>query len=150
MPKWAKILLITLGSLLLLGAIVTVIVIAAGVYLWNTEGKKFAESSVKSVQEGEAFGRKSENRQCIPEAVNRFKQDTGLGGTIGAKIFLSSCLKTSRETPNFCEGVPRRFDFAKSGAWQQEKCRDAGLADEANCPQLFDAVQDHCEKKGGN
>ncbi|MEO6393609.1 MAG: hypothetical protein ABIP75_17290 [Pyrinomonadaceae bacterium] len=150
MPKWAKILLITLGSLVVLGIIAVVIAIAAGAYWWNTEGKKFVESSAKAMQEGETFGRKAENRECIPEAVDRFKQNSGIGGTISAKLFLTGCLKTSRETPNFCDGVPRRFDFTKSASWRQQRCREVGLADDPNCQQLFDAVQDHCEKKGSN
>ena len=143
MPKWAKILLIILGVFVLLG----IGVIIAGVVWWNSSGKQFFEGAMKSVQEGQTYGRSADNAACVDESFVRFKRDSSMTNIVSARSFLTGCLQTSKSTPNFCDGVPAQLEFTNSARWKTEQCQARGLGSDPNCPQMFDAVQQHCEKQ---
>jgi hypothetical protein len=144
MPKWAKILLIIVGVFVVLG----IGVIIAGVVWWNKGGgKEMLEGAVQAVQDGQTYGRTSDNAACVNEAVVRYKRSSDLTNIISAKSFLTGCLQTSKSTPSFCDGVPTRLQFTESARWKQDQCRERGMESDTNCQQLFDAVQQHCEQK---
>ena len=146
MPKWAKILLILAGVLVLL----IIGVVVATVYVWNTKGKQFLEQTMKTREDGREYGKKSDNAACVTEGLVRYKKDSSFTGIVNAKSFLTGCLQTSRPTPNFCEGVPRRLDFSDSARWRIEQCKKNDLGEDSNCQQIFDAVQEYCEEHGSS
>ena len=41
------------------------------------------------------------------EALSRYKQHQGIGGSISTSLFLKSCLDGSRPTAGFCDDGPR-------------------------------------------
>jgi len=59
---------------------------------------------------------------------------------------MNSCLQVSRPTPNFCDSVPSRLEFTESVRWQMDECKRHGLAPERQCGQLFQQVQQYCER----
>jgi hypothetical protein len=144
MPKWLKILLIIFGCLILM----VVGVIGVGVYWWNKQGSQFFQGAMQSVKDGQDYGKHADNAGCVTEAIGRYKHDTSFNGIIVSKSFLTGCLQTSRATPEFCNGVPRRLSFTDSAKWRLEQCRAVGLGEDSNCQQIFDAVQQHCETAG--
>lgn len=143
MPTWLKVILIILGIFLLLG----VVAIIGGVVWWNKSGKGMFEGAVQAVQDGQKYGRSTDNKGCVSEGVKRFKTDTSLTGTISAKGFVSGCLQTSDSNPTFCDGVPGQFEFSDVARWETDQCRQNGLGGEQNCPQVFAAVVEHCNKR---
>lgn len=143
MPTWLKVLLIVGGLLLVL----IIVAVAGGIYF----GKKYLpgliESSKQSMGEGEEYGRRTDNEGCLSESVSRHKSAEGFGDMLKNSLFLNSCLEHSRETPGFCDAVPRRTDFMKSAQWQMAECKRHGLSMESQCGQLFQQVQQFCERR---
>jgi hypothetical protein len=127
-------------------AVVIVIIVGAGVYWVSSHGGALLEKSKQSVADGQKFGKTTDNQGCLTEVISRHKQDPALSSTISTQLFLMSCLQSSRETPGFCDEVPKRLEFIKSGQWQTSQCARNDLRD-AYCPQLFSQVQTFCEMR---
>ena len=139
MPGWVKALLIVaiVIVLLVLGCI------GVGIYFWEkNKGALFA-----SAEEGKTFGKTTDNKGCVDEAIARYKKDPGLGTLMTDSIFETSCLQTSRATPGFCEAVPKQLEISKSAEWRIEQCRAINLEKDSYCQQLFAPVQQFCEHK---
>lgn len=142
MPGWLKALLIVLVVivLLVLGCI------GAGVYWWTKNKDALLARAKEVATEGRDFGRNSDNQGCVDESISRYKKDPGMGSLISNSIFMRMCLDASRPTPGFCTDVPKATEFIKSGQWRVEQCRKIDLASDSYCQQLFQPVQEFCER----
>jgi hypothetical protein len=145
MTRGGKIALGIVGGILAL----LIIVGGAGAYFVYRYGREAVEAGKKHLAEGEEFGLKTDNAGCLREALARQKQDGSLTATISNKLFLSSCLLSSRPTPGFCDNVPPPGEIIKSAQWTLSKCTEAGLQGH-NCNTLFQTVQKHCESPQPN
>jgi len=142
MPGWLK-------ALLIVAVVIVVLVlgcIGAAVYYvsrnkdaWLARGKAVASA-------GRNFGRSSDNQGCVDESISRYKKEPGFGSAISNSIFMQSCLDSSRPTPNFCTDVPKATEFMKSAQWRVQQCRKIDLSSDSYCQQLFQPVQQFCEK----
>src|SRR5260370_20430370 len=142
MPGWLKVLLIVVVVIvvLVLGCI------GAGVY-YVSRNKDAWLAKVKAVaSEGRDFGSSSDNQGCVDESISRYKKEPGFGSTISNSIFMQSCLDASRPTPNFCADVPKVTEFMKSAEWRVDQCRKTDLSSDNYCQQLFQPVQQFCER----
>jgi hypothetical protein len=145
----------TVGKVILgiIGAIVLVIilVVVAGAYLWSHGGKKFLQDTAKNVEQsekdGEAYGRSVENSACVDESLVRHKKTTDIQSAISTPIFMQGCLKTSKETPGFCTGVPKITQIIDGPKWQVEQCRKRGYVNDEGCRQIMQKVQEYCFQK---
>jgi hypothetical protein len=138
-----------LKVILIIGVCIVLLVIVVGgvgVYYLSQHKQEWLEAGNKVMDEGEKFGRQTDNDGCLAEAITRTKREPGFNAALGHTIFLRACLEASRPSPGFCE-VPKRTEFIKSAQWQQQKCQDAGLAADNYCLQLFTQVQQFCEDK---
>lgn len=144
MPTWLKVVLLVGGLLLVL------LVAAVGtlVYLGVKHGPALVESGKHSIEEGQAYGRATDEQGCVDEAVVRYKRAEGFSGILSTSFFMNSCLEVSRPTPNFCDAVPRRSEFIRGAQWQADECKRYGLKPEQQCDQLFQQVQQYCEHRG--
>ncbi len=142
MPGWLKVLLIV-------AVVIVVLVlggIGAGVY-YVSRNKDAWLAKVKAVaSEGRDFGRSSDNQGCVDESISRYKKEPGFGSAISNSIFMQSCLDSSRPTPNFCADVPKVTEFMKSAQWRVDQCRKIDLSSDSYCQQLFQPVQQFCER----
>ncbi len=143
MPGWLKALLIVavVIVLLVLGCI------GAGVYWWTRNKDALIARGKAVVTEGRDFGRNSDNQGCVDESISRYKKDPGFGSAISNSLFMRSCLDSSRPTPNFCSDVPKATEFVKSAQWRVEQCRRIDLSSDSYCQQLFQPVQEFCERR---
>lgn len=141
MPKWLKVTLIV-GAVLL---VMLVALVATGVYFIRKYGPAVMEQGKQVMEEGESYGRRSDNEGCLLEGISRHKTADGFTELIKANLFLRACLDASRPTPGFCEGVPGRTEFIKSAQWQIEQCKRYGLSTDRQCQQIFQQVQQFCE-----
>ena len=130
-----------LGALLLAGA---------GYFFWKNYGEGMIEAAKQTADEGQAFGRASDEWRCVNETLGRYRNERGMTSAIKARIFLKSCLETSRGAAGFCDGVPARTEFTRTVAWRQEKCEQANLSGDQFCPQFFEEVQQYCNGDGRN
>src|SRR6266852_1077465 len=142
MPGWLKALLIVAVAivLLVLGCI------GAGVYWWTKNRDALIARGKAVVTEGRDFGRNTDNQGCVDESISRYKKEPGFGSAISNSLFMRSCLDSSRPTPNFCTDVPKATEFVKSAQWRVEQCRRIDLSSDSYCQQLFQPVQEFCEK----
>lgn len=142
MSKAAKIIITIAVSLVILAASV----IGLGVYWWSHHSHELFEAGQKQIEQGQEFGKKTDEQGCLDEAISRYKANRGFTGSISTGLFLRSCLQASRPTPGFCDQVPKPLDFLKSARWQIEQAKKAGINDEYG-RQLFTQVQQYCESK---
>ena len=143
MPRWAKALIIA-GVLIIL---LVIGVIGAGVYWWSNNKDALMAKAKALVEEGQDAGRQTDNQGCVDQAVARYKRDPGFTNGISSGIFMESCLRVSRPTAGFCDGVPRETEFIKSANWQQAECERVGLSSDQYCRQLFQGVERFCDKQ---
>jgi len=143
MPTWMKILLVAglLLVLLLAGAAV------AGYFVMRSYGPRILEATRRNMAEGAEYGRRTDNEGCLNEAVARHARVEGFTQIINNHVFLRGCLETSRPTHGFCDGVPRLTEFMKGIGWQAQQCQRYGLKAEQQCGQLFQQVQQFCDRR---
>jgi hypothetical protein len=142
MPGWLKALLIVVVVIVVL----VLGVIGAGVY-YVSRNKDAWIARVKAVgSEGRDFGRGSDNQGCVDVSISRYKKEPGMGSAISNSLFMQSCLDSSRPTPNFCTDVPKATEFMKSAQWRVEQCRKIDLSSDSYCQQLFQPMQQFCER----
>ena len=142
MPGWLKALLIVAVVIVLL----VLGVIGAGVYWWMKNKDALLSRAKAVATEGRDFGRNSDNQACVDESVSRYKKEPGISSAISTSIFMRMCLDSSRPTPGFCTDVPKATEFIKSGQWRVDQCRKIDLASDNYCQQLFQPVQEFCER----
>ncbi len=142
MPGWLKVLLIAIVVIVVL----VLGVIGAGVYYVSRNKDAWIARGKAVASEGRDFGRSSDNQGCVDESISRYKREPGFGSAISNSIFMQSCLDSSRPTPNFCTDVPKATEFMKSAQWRVDQCRKIDLSSDSYCQQLFQPVQQFCEK----
>lgn len=143
MPTWLKVVLV----LLLAGAVCIAGLIGVGVYVWKRHGPQFVASVGEGEREGRDFGEQTDNQGCVDESARRYREAKAITELFKHAIFVSSCLRASRETPGFCDAVPGTFEFAKTIRWRREQCERYGLTEQQQCNQLFQQVQQFCEQR---
>jgi hypothetical protein len=141
MPTWLKVLLVVGGVMLVLLIAAAVV----GYVVVRKYGPGFVESASRSFEEGTEYGRQTDQEGCLNEAAARQARVAGMMDMIRNGVFMETCLKASRPTPGFCDGVPRQTEFMKAASWQQQQCRRFGLKPEQQCGQLFQGVQRFCD-----
>lgn len=142
MPGWLKVLLII--------AIVVVVlilgVVGTGVVWWVKNKDALMARAKEVVAEGKDFGQNHDNQACVDETISRYKKERGFGSAISNTFFMRSCLDASKPTPGFCDNIPKTTEFVKSAEWQVDQCRRVDLGQDSYCRQLFQPVQQFCEK----
>jgi len=97
MPGWLKVLLIVAIIIVLL----VVGVIGVGV-VWFVRNKDAMIARAKEItDDGQKFGKNSDNQGCVNEGISRYKQEPGFTNLISTSIFMQVCLDASRPTPGF-------------------------------------------------
>jgi hypothetical protein len=142
MPGWLKVLLVVAIIVVLL----VVGVVVGGVVWWGRNKDKLVGRLKEVATEGREFGRSTDNQGCVDETVTRYKKEPGFTAVISNSIFTRACLDTSRSTPGFCSDVPKVSEFMRSAEWRKSQCARVDLASDSYCPQMFQPVQEFCEK----
>ncbi len=142
MPGWVKALL----AVAIIVVLLVVGVVVGGVVWWSRNKDRLMGRAKEVMTEGREYGRTADNQGCVDEAVSRYKKEPGLGSAISANLFNKACLMASRDTPGFCTSVPKMTDFMKSAEWRKTQCSRADLSSDSYCQQLFQPVQEFCER----
>jgi hypothetical protein len=145
MPGWLKALLIVL----IIGLLLIVGVVGAGVFWWMRNKDALMARAKEVVTEAKDFGRNTDNQGCVDESISRYKKEPGFSSAISNSIFMRTCLDASKPTPGFCNDVPGKTEFMRSGEWRRDQCSRVDLSKDSYCQQLFQPVQDFCDKESG-
>jgi hypothetical protein len=140
MPKVVKVLLLlAAGGLVFLGALGI-----GGALWWKNNKARLMEGSAKAMEEGEAFGATHSDAECLDEAFRRLPDVDGLTGEVKNNLFFDACLKKGRETPGFCQDVPKPGDILGSVKWQLATCARRHHINDQRCSRALNPVQKHC------
>ena len=142
MPGWLKALL----AVAIIVVLLVVGVVVGGVVWWSRNKDKLLGRAKEVMTEGREFGRNADNQGCVDESISRYKKEPGFSSAISTSIFSRACLDASRPTPGFCNDVPKPTEFVKSGQWRVEQCRKVDLSSDSYCQQMFQPVQEFCER----
>jgi hypothetical protein len=142
MPGWLKALL----AVVIIVVLLVVGLIVGGVVWWSRNKDRLIGSVKQSMTEGREYGRTTDNQGCVDESLSRYKKDPGFSSVISTNLFDTACLEVSRSTPGFCDDVPKTTEFMKSGQWRADQCRKAALSSDSYCQQLFQPLQQFCER----
>ena len=142
MPGWLKALL----AVAIIVVLLVVGVVVGGVVWWSRNKDKLMGRAKEVMTEGREYGRNTDNQGCVDESVSRYKKEPGFGSVISTSLFTRACLDASRPTTGFCSDVPKPTEFIKSGEWRAAQCRRVDLSSDSYCQQLFQPVQEFCER----
>ena len=144
MPGWLKALLIVA----IIAVVLIIGVVGAGVFWWMRNKDALMARAKEVVTEAKDFGAKTDNQGCVDESISRYKKEPGFSSAISNSIFMRTCLDASRPTSGFCNDVPQKTEFMKSAEWRRGQCEKINLSGDRYCQQLFQPVQDYCERPG--
>jgi len=113
---------------------------------WHRNGESFVKGTQDEQEQGRRFGSGSTEQGCLDEAKARLRVTSGFSGAIRAQLFLSTCLQSAGETPDFCKDVPHLGEILRTGAWVVERCKGEDL-NQQTCRQLYSAMQANCEAR---
>ena len=143
MPTWLKVLLI----ILLIGILLVVGVIAAA-GIWFYRNKDALVAKTKAIAEdARNFGEKTDNQGCVDETISRYKADPGFTSAMSNIIFMRICLDKSRDTPGFCDDVPKQREFMKTAQWRKDQCLRVGLERDTHCQNCSPPFSNFAKKK---
>ena len=145
MTKNTKIFLGVGCGVLLIGAIVVVV---GGIMAMKYWGKPFVEATARFEQEGREFGKTTDQQGCMDEGVRRSRSAgvLDISAGMGLAVFVDSCLKSSRPTANFCDGVPSFWSMEDS-EWAMAECKKEGADPEKTaCIHIMKRKHQFCSK----
>lgn len=96
--------------------------------------------------EGRELGKTTDQAGCVKEGLARSKTMTRFEITrnVDNQSFVEGCLKSSRPTPAFCNGVPP-FWSLKDTEWADRQCVLAGVDNmRTGCVSVFEAEISVC------
>jgi uncharacterized membrane protein YhaH (DUF805 family) len=138
MPTWLRVLLITLGVIVL-----AIAATALGGYFW---WQNQSEALMVTIAEADKFGADKSRLACVDEAVVRIKKGNGFTEAVKVRLFLKHCLKAAKPAAGFCVTVPAKREIMKSMSWQQEQSQKYGLKQVYEQGVLAE-LQDFCESE---
>ncbi|MEP6947433.1 MAG: hypothetical protein ABJA02_16060 [Acidobacteriota bacterium] len=127
------------GIAVVLVVVLAIAAIGGGVayVIHRFDNPESAAALKKAKADGNEFGKTVDQEMCmqkgftLPEPVDSFD--------LGGEEFVQACLKSSQNTPNFCDGVP----FVLDRNWFEEQCR-TNPGSRASCMSAFIAKRNVC------
>ena len=119
-----------------------------GVVLYFTSGKDFDQQYEVKKVEGREFGKTTEQQGCMQEGLKRAKtiKAYNINPVMFNKAFVEECLKASRPTQGFCDGVPSKWNPTSSD-WEVKQCDKIRMDElQMGCKAVFDVKVDFCSQ----
>lgn len=139
MKTWLPIILGFVGGVAVTGLVVVGLIVGGLLYIQKA-GADSDKAHQMARDAGAAFGRGTDQEGCISRTLDL---EESFVGPYDAPAFVSACLSESRETPNFCDGVPSaRSDYN----WPKETCVRIGR-DTKQCEAAYYEKKYFCEKR---
>lgn len=128
--------------------VLAMLVVGGAVWWWRTNSADLIEGAKAVVAEGQKAGQATDENGCKTRAFARHKVEANRTFTESVKtgIGFSACLKASKISPAFCDGVPAADDHIKHALWVQPACKKMGFED-TYCQSLMQQVATHCSSE---
>jgi len=144
MTRGTKLILVGVGIFVFL--IIGVIALIVGLVIYQTNTPESKQATAASQAAGREFGKSTDQQGCQAEGLERAKpiRMFEIGRMVDNEFFVEECLKSSRPTPGFCDGVPPLWKL-NSDEWEAAECKKARMDPLATgCRSVFSAKQSFC------
>jgi predicted membrane channel-forming protein YqfA (hemolysin III family) len=144
MTRGTKLILIGFGVFALLVVGVIALIVGLIVYQLNTPESKRATAASQAA--GREFGKSTDQQGCQTEGLVRAKpiRMIEISRMVDNEYFVEECLKSSRPTPGFCDGVPPLWKL-NSDEWESAQCKAVHMDELATgCRSVFSAKYNFC------
>lgn len=134
-------------GLTIIAAIMLLMMLGAGAcfYYFSQIGEQVKEDQ----KAAEKLGETADEQACLHEALARAEGKNAIAGAASATVFLSTCLRKSRPSRGFCDGVPASDDREATRRWAESKCKELGK-EGITCGAIIGAVIGHCQNRGSD
>ncbi|MDX2043718.1 MAG: hypothetical protein SF097_21050 [Acidobacteriota bacterium] len=134
-------------GLTIIAAIMLLMMLGAGAcfYYFSQIGDQVREDQ----KAAEKLGETADEQACLQEALARTEGKNAIAGAATATVFLSTCLRKSRPSRGFCDGVPTGEDKDATRKWAESKCQSLGQGN-ITCGAVMGAVIGHCQQRGSD
>jgi hypothetical protein len=139
MKTWIKILLGFVGGVIFSGCVVVATLVGGFLYI-DKKTRDGIEATEKVRAAGTEVGKTTDEAGCIEKTFNLEPPFTGFDSS---RMFVRECLRSSRPTPDFCNGVPPPLSNL---SWEDAECQRIGR-DTPLCRAAFSGKMWHCEKR---
>ena len=139
-----KKILIGCGIVAFIGVLAVVAVI--GFLMYSASDPDYKREYAAKKAEGAEFGKNTDQDGCMKEGLTRARKMTlfQITPVLVNEVFVQACLKSSRPTPDFCNGVPGYWNL-HTDEWENDQCERAGMDPlQTGCRSVFSARIDHC------
>jgi len=129
------------------GLVVAAILIIVAIGAIATYDPEFSPKYAAKQAEGREYGKGTDQQGCMKEGLARAQ---GIGFLdVNAQTlnngFVEECLKASRPTPGFCQGVPSYWSM-KDDEWKAAQCRKVGMDEsKTGCSSVFQTQIEFCD-----
>jgi hypothetical protein len=128
---------------IVIGVVMTIGLVVGGwfglIFLLDRGYKKHAQKVEQAEVDGREFGKTTDQNGCMEKG---FLRDAAGESFYMGVAFVEECLKSSKPTPDFCDGVPYGADLK----WEVEECKKVGHNRES-CFHAFVAKGSFCDGK---
>jgi hypothetical protein len=129
-------------------ALIVVVAFASviGYLMYSESDPDYQRELAAKKAEGLEFGKTTDQNGCIQEGLTRARRMTAFEITPGVanEAFVQTCLRSSRPTTDFCNGVPGYWSL-KTSEWGDDQCEKARMNPfQTGCKSVFSAQVSHC------
>lgn len=134
-------------GLTIIAAFMLLMMLGAGAcfYYFSQIGEQVKEDQ----KAAEKLGETADEQACLQEALARAEGKNAISGAATATVFLSTCLRKSKPSRGFCDGVPSSDDREATRQWAESKCKTLGQSN-LTCGAVMGAVIGHCQQRGSD
>ena len=139
------------GTKVVIGVVITVLLIiglvigglVGGFFYLDYKLSEFRQENKQGEVDGREFGKTTDQNGCMEKGFTLSLPNNSYD--LSNVSFINGCLKSSRPTPDFCEGVP----FLLNRKWFDEQCQKVGHNTDS-CKVAFIAKRNFCMESKGN
>jgi hypothetical protein len=144
MPGWLKVVL----AMVAVGVIGLGVIVGGTVWFVGAHKDEIMGAAKETSAAGETFGRSHDAQGCLDEGLRRLAGVDGLTEEVKNNVWTSACLKVSRKTPGFCDGVPSTAEILGTVTWRKARCDAHAELDGQRCQRFMAVWQGECQRGG--
>ncbi len=116
------------------------------IFLLDQGYKKHNQKVEQAEVDGREFGKTADQNGCMEKGLLR---EATVESFYSSVAFVGECLKSSKPIPDFCDGVPLRFN-ENNDKWKDEECKKVGHNNRDSCILAFGGKRDFCMESNRN
>ena len=141
MKTRTKVIIGIVSGVLILGLIAVGVIVGVSYYvLQRIDNPELVKKHEAAKKDGTEFGKTTDQNGCMEKGFTLPPPSDSFDTS--NHYFVKACLRSSRPTANFCDGVP----FLLDRDWFAKQC--SGFDNNTACIEAFTAKKDFCVRVG--